>query len=62
MDRTLLLRALCVYRKKKMDSLKSNEKHGRTNCVKLRKLQVEMIDEEIKEIEASKKFTPVLND
>lgn len=35
-----------------MDSLKSNEKHGRTNCVKLRKLQIEMIDDEIKEIEA----------
>jgi hypothetical protein len=52
MDRTLLLRALCSYRKKKIESLKSNERHGRTNCVKVRKLQIEMIDEEIKLIEA----------
>jgi len=49
MNTQLLIKALCYYRKKQNDSLKSNLKHGRTdiadsNVSKISEIEI-MIDE-----------------
>ena len=51
MNKQLLIKALCSHRKAKVESLKNNEKNGRTNCIELRKKQIEEIDLELEKLE-----------
>jgi len=51
MNKQLLIKALCSYRKAKTESLKNNEKNGRTNLVEIRKQQIAEIDKEIGKLE-----------
>lgn len=50
MNKQLLIKALCSHRKAKTDSLKNNEKNGRTNLVEIRKQQIAEIDKEIEKL------------
>lgn len=51
MNKQLLIKALCSHRKAKTESLKNNEKNGRTNLVEVRKRQIAEIDKEIEKLE-----------
>ena len=51
MNKQLLIKALCSHRKAKVESLKNNEKYGRTNLVEIRKQQIAEIDKEIAKLE-----------
>lgn len=51
MNKQLLIKALCSHRKAKTDSLKNNEKNGRTNLVEIRKKEIAEIDKEIEKLE-----------
>jgi uncharacterized protein YqeY len=51
MNKQLLIKALCSHRKAKTESLKNNEKNGRTNLVEIRKKEIEIIDKELEKLE-----------
>ena len=51
MNKQLLIKALCSHRKAKTESLKNNEKNGRTNLVEVRKQQIAEIDFELEKLE-----------
>lgn len=51
MNKQLLIKALCSHRKAKAESLKNNEKNGRTNLVEIRKKEIAEIDLELEKLE-----------
>jgi demethoxyubiquinone hydroxylase (CLK1/Coq7/Cat5 family) len=53
MNKQLLIKALCSHRKAKLESLKNNEKNGRTNLVEVRKQEIETINKAIESLECS---------
>jgi len=51
MNKQLLIKALCSYRKSKRECLKSNLKHGRTNIAQSNVIQIAEIESMIEELE-----------